>query len=186
MNIENQDIEQMRKAWIEMGKALGMQPAPFNDPGEMGSKKTALDRLRNRYRVFWIASLLLSFGTFMFFSSRSIMDGRLYLWLGIAYAVYFLTAFCMDFWLYNGLGTINPLKMGVTEVAWKSAFYRKRHLQFMVVLIPMAIALIAFTGYVFSSEMYFLNGLATGVILGLIIGIIQLRRFMTEYRNLSE
>ena len=76
--------------------------------------------------------------------------------------------------------------MSVSEVAYNAMFYRKRHLQFMAVLIPMAVALLGFTGYVFSSEIYFPYGMIVGAVCGLIIGIIQFRKFMAEYRKLSE
>lgn len=186
MNPQNFDIEQMRKAWTEMGKALGMQAATDNNPENLNRKKTALDRLRDRYRVFWTICLLMAFGSFMVFSGRMFAGDHIYLWLGTAYAVYFLTAFCMDLWLWNGIGTIDPLTMGVAEIARKSMFYRKRHLQFMTVLIPMAIALLGFTGYVFSAETFFLSGMGMGIVCGAAIGIMQFRRFMAEYRNLSD
>ncbi|MCM1141828.1 MAG: hypothetical protein NC453_24925 [Muribaculum sp.] len=186
MNTENIDLQQMKKAWLEMGEALGMQPSPTDNPENFNKMKTALDRLRDKYRVFWTASLLLAFGTFMIFSNSQIIESPLNLWLGVAYAVYFLTVFCMDYWLWRGIGTINPLRMSVSEVAYNAMFYRKRHLQFMAVLIPMAVALLGFTGYVFSSEIYFPYGMIVGAVCGLIIGIIQFRKFMAEYRKLSE
>lgn len=175
----------MRKAWIAMGKALGEQPSSDNNPDDLNKKKTALDRLRDRYCVFWIASLLLAFGTFMIFSRGQIVDSSLNLWLGVAYAVYFLTVSGMDFWLWRGLDSINPLSMTVSEISEKALYYRKCHLRFMAVLIPMAILLLGFTGYVFSSEIYTLYGMIFGAIAGLIIGILQFRKFMIAYRNLS-
>lgn len=186
MSTQNFDIEQMKQAWVEMGKALGMQQAIDNNPKDYDKKKTALDRLRGRYRIFWIFSLIMAFVGFLIFSGGTFVMNRLNLWLGIAYAIYFLTVSSMDYWLGKGLATIDPLRMSVSEIAGKSMFYRKRHLQFMIILIPMAISLICFTGYVFSSEMYFLNGMIAGAILGLIIGTIQFRRFMGEYRKLAD
>lgn len=186
MNSENFDIEQMRKAWAEMGKALGMQAIPENNPQILNKKKTSLDRLRDRYQAFWIIGLLMAFAGFFMFSVGGIVaDDRLKLWLGIAYAVYFLTAAGLDFWLWKGIATIDPLQMSVAEIAGSSMLYRKRHLQFMAVLIPMAIALLGFTAYVFSFEKFFVSGMSFGIICGGIVGIFQFRKFMNEYRNLS-
>lgn len=184
MNNENFDIEQMRKAWLEMGKVLGT--IPERNPVNLDKKRTTLDKLRERYMTFWIISLVMVFAGFLIFSRGIFVVSGLNLWLGVAYSVYFLTASGMDFWLWNGLGSIDPLRMSISEIADKSMFYRKRHLQFMAILIPMAIALVGFTGYVYSSEIYFLNGMIFGCIIGLIIGIIQFRRFMAEYRKLSD
>lgn len=186
MNEDNIDIEQMRKAWTEMGKALGMQTIPSGYHNNLNKKKTALDRLRDRYNAFWIISLIMAVGSFFIFSRGIFVVNNLNLWLGISFTVYFLTASCMDFWLWKGIGAIDPLRMNISEISEKSMYYRKKHLQFMAILIPMAIALLCFTGYVFSSEIYFLNGMIVGVVIGAIVGSLQFRRFMAEYRNLSD
>lgn len=186
MNRENIDVEQMRKLWLAMGESLGVQSSPHCNSVNFYKKKTSLDRLRDKYRVFWIVSLLMIFVSFMIYSRGLIVESPLNFWLGVAYAVYFLTAFCMDYWLWRGIGSINPLRMSVSEVADKAMFYRKRHLQFVAVLIPMVVALLTFTGYVFYSEVYFLYAMISGAICGLIIGTFQFRRFMAEYRRLSE
>lgn len=183
MNSENIDIERMRKAWLAMGESLGMQPSP--DPDNLNNRKTALDRLRDKYRVFWTVAIVMTFGSFMMFQG-ALGESEYSFWLRVAFALYFLTAFCMDHWLWRGIGTIHPLRMGVAQVVAKAMYYRKRHLQFMAILIPAAVALLCVTGYAFSSQTYFLNGMVVGALCGLIIGIIQFRRFMAEYRNLSE
>lgn len=185
MTHENVNLDELKRAWLAMGETLGMN-RPENDPKNLDEMKTALDRLRQKYRVFWITSLGMVFVSFMVFSRGMLIDSEWNVWLGVAYSVYFLTAFSMDQWLYSGIGTIDPLRQSVSEVAAKAMFYRKRHLQFIVVLIPMAVALIAFTGYVFSDETYFISGMITGALLGIILGIFQFRRFMAYYRQLSE
>lgn len=184
MNTENIDIERMRKAWLAMGEALGMQPSADSDPDNLNKRKTALDRLRHKYRVFWTVAIFMIFGSFMMFHG-SPGESQYSSWLRVAFALYFLTVFCMDHWLWRGICTIDPLRMGVAEVVAKAMHYRKMHLQFMAVLIPAAMALLGATGYVFSSQIYFLSGMVVGAFCGFIIGIIQFRRFMAEYRSLS-
>lgn len=186
MNTENCDIEEIRKAWIAMGNSLGMSSPAGGNPEDLNKKKTALDRLRDRYRVFWTVSLVMAFVWFMIFSRGMIVESDLNFWLGVAYAAYFLICFAMDYWLYCGIGSIDPLRMTVSQVVDKSVYYKKWHLKFVAVLIPVAIFLLGFTGYVFSADKYMLEGMAVGAICGLIIGIMQFRRFMEEYRKLSE
>lgn len=186
MNKDNIDIEEMRKAWYEMGRALGIQTLPDSHSQDLARRKTALDRLRDRYLSFWVISLVMTVLGFLIFSRGVFVTNPLNFWLGVAYAGYFLIVSSMDFWLWKGLGQIDPLRLSVTETSAKSLFYRKRHLQFMAVLIPMAATLLCFTGYVFSSEMFFINGMIAGAIIGLIIGTVQLRRFMSGYRKLTD
>lgn len=186
MNTDNQDITQMRKAWHAMGESLRAQSSPYSDPEDLGNRKTALDRLRDRYRHFWIVALVMSLCSLIVFSRGRLVDECIGLWLGIVYSAYFLTVFFMDHWLWRGIRTIDPLKMGVSEVAEKAMFYRKRHLQFVAFLIPVGAVLLGFTAYAFSSEIYFLSGMIAGGVCGLIVGIVQFRRFMAEYRKLSD
>lgn len=186
MKDENGNLGELRKIWVEMGEKLGMQSIPDNDPGKLDRQQTALDKIRRKYRVFWIVALLMIFNVFLIFSGGIFGDNPLNFYFAVAYALYFLTAFIMDHWLWVGLGTIDPLRMGVAQVAEKSMFYRKRHLQFMAILIPMAIVLLGFTGYVYSTNIYFLNGIICGAIFGAVIGIIQFRWMMQRYRELSE
>ncbi len=186
MTPENVNLDQIRKAWLAMDESLGLKPTPDSNPENLQNKKTALDRLRDKYRVFRTISLLMTFLSFMIFSRAMNIDNPFNLYLGVAYAVYFLTCFFMDQWLWTGIGTIDPIRMGVSQVAEKAAHYKKKHLLFITILIPMAIALLGFTGYVFSADKYFLIGMASGAVIGAIIGTFQFRRFMAEYRDLIE
>ena len=185
MTSEELKIEELKKTWISMGEILGMNH-PENSVESLNDKKTALDRLRTRYKSFQVVSIIMIVASFMILSGALIEDSNLKFFLGISYLVYFLTGFSMDYWLWKGLGTINPVTMNVSQVARKSMFYRKRHLQFITILMPMAIAIIGFTGYIFSENEYFIKGIIAGVIFGLIIGSFQLYRFMAEYRKLME
>lgn len=185
MTPEELKIEELKKTWLSMGEILGMNH-PENSVESLNGKKTALDRLRNRYKSFQLVSIIMIVSSFMILSGALIEDSNLKFYLGISYLVYFLTGFTMDYWLWKGLGTINPVTMKVSQVIRKSMFYRKRHLQFIAVLMPMAIALIGFTGYIFSENEYFIKGIIAGVIFGLIVGSFQLHRFMSEYRKLME
>ncbi len=185
MTPEELKIDELKKAWLSMGEILGMNH-PESNLESLSSKKTALDHLRAHYKKFWILSAFMMVSTFMIFIVRPIEDNHLMFYLGLSYLVYFLTAFIMDQWLWRGIGTIDPVTMSVSQVVGKSIFYRKRHLQFIAVLLPMAIALIGFTVFIFSENEYFLKGIIAGAVVGIIIGSIQLRRFMAEYRKLME
>lgn len=186
MTNQTENLEDVKKAWIAMGKSFGMQ-IPEYDHVSLDNKKTALERLRNSYMRFFIAAAIFTVTSLFVFSRfQDILDNNNVEYLGFAYSAYFFIAFLMDFWIWNGIGTINPLTMSVSEVTEKSLFYRKRHLQFVAVLLPLAVSLMCFTGYVFSADKYFLMGIIFGAVLGLILGTIQLRRFMRNYRILSE
>lgn len=183
MTNQNENLDEVKKAWIAMGNSLGMR-IPEYSIDNLNDKKTALDRLRNSYKRFFIAAAIFTFTSFLIFYRFSKIDGQDVIYIGIAYSAYFFTVFLMDFWMWKGIGTINPLTMSVSEVTRKSLFYRKRHLQFVAVLLPIAISIMCVTGYIFSYEKYFLVGIIAGAIVGFALGVTQLLRFLDDYRTL--
>ncbi len=185
MTHEYFQFDELRKTWISMGECLGM-PAPDNDPEDLNKKKTALDRLRTSYGRFRTLALLFAVTSLLIFSNRHLVDTDMGLYLGIAYAVYFLINATMDWWLWRGVGTIDPLTMGAAQVSEKALFYRKRHLQMIAFVAPLAILILGLTAYVFRAEKYLLLGMVAGFVCGLTIGLHHLRKFMENYKRLAE
>ncbi len=91
----------------------------------------------------------------------------------------------MDWWLYYGIGSIDCVRMSVREVSEKAMFYRKRHLQFVMILIPFALILFGWLAYVNSGDIYLLAGMAAGAFFGLAIGLYHLSQFLRDYKTLN-
>lgn len=91
----------------------------------------------------------------------------------------------MDDWLCRGIQRIDCATMPVAEVARLSIHYRKRHLQFMCILIPMVIMWIGGVVWIGFGDIYFLAGVILGALTGLALGLMQFHRFMDDYRRLS-
>lgn len=107
------------------------------------------------------------------------------IWITLAFIVYFLTCGIMDTWLYRGLDTIDCLHMSVSEVIEKARYYRKKHLQFVVILIPMAIALLCGLAWFTGWEEHILLGMLIGGSIGFAIGLQQLFAFLRDYKNIA-
>lgn len=99
--------------------------------------------------------------------------------------IYFITVSIMDCWLARGLSSINIMEGTVSEVCHRAFFYRKRHFQFIAVLIPMCLIILGLLAWLFSDNIYILNGMVSGAIIGFVVAIIALRRFMKEYKDLT-
>lgn len=155
-------------------------------------RSTALQNLAKRYRIFSICSAVaIIFIPFVFMQIPA--NSSVSWTLGIFTGIYFLTASVMDSWLASGVSTIDCSLMSVSEVISRAMFYRKRHLQFMMVLIPMAMILIGGLVYITLNDLsvigeadrkYFLFGIICGFLAGLAIGIGQFLQFMRSYRAL--
>ena len=158
-------------------------------PGD-GKRRTALERLAAQYQRFSRLALVLAMTMPMWVwgAVRGLENVPLWgkvalLWYGILYC---LTAAAMDGWLYRGIRRIDVAEMPVAEVCRMAYFYRKRHLQFVAVLVPMAAVFVGAFVWMVSDSVYTLYGVATGAVIGLALGLRALRNFMHEYRQLGE
>ncbi len=180
------NIEDMKLAWRDTTRSLEADNSADRMINEFknGNPRTSLDRLRDRYRRFATAALCMM-PVLSVFMNRRIFPEEGGVWLSVAFAVYFLIAAMMDWWLYKGVGSIDPLTMPVSEVISRAMYYRKKHLTFVVILIPMAIAIIIAMARILDSDPYLILGMAVGGAIGLAIGSLALKRFLDDYRNIS-
>lgn len=179
--------EDMKSAWRDTTRGLGAS-SPSDEIVEkirIGKQSTTLDRLGARYFRFVMLGVAC---TLLSFSFMLIPDLHTYnpIWLTLAFAVYFLTCAIMDYWLYRGVGSIDCLRMPVSEVIAKARYYRKRHLQFIICLLPMAAAVVLLLAFYYSFEREIVLGMLIGGAIGVCIGLYQLRQFMLDYRSLTD
>lgn len=152
-----------------------------------GKRRTALQALAAGYKRFSYISLcsILLCAPLM---QPHIMPYAPMKWpIVILFVVYMLVASMMDNWLYKGISAIDIAEMPVAEVARLAAFYRKRHIQFIFVLIPFALAFLCGMCWysVWSGFLSSLAGIAVGATVGLFIGLRELRKFMADYRDIT-
>lgn len=180
------NTEDMKTAWRDTAHSLKSGTSPERIVNDFRNKnpRTSLDRLRERYRRFAIAGMTACPTSCIFLNSRLFPDGDNLL-LTVVFATYFLIASAMDWWLYLGIGRIDPLTMSVSEVITRAIYYRKKHLQFIIVLIPLAVIILGFLAYSCGGDIYFLTGMLLGGLAGLAIGLRALREFMRDYKNIA-
>lgn len=150
-----------------------------------GRRRTALQRLAERYKRFSRLGLLMCLWSVCYMFA-DVFPARFRLGLCLFMLIYFGTVSCMDHWLYQGVRSIDCVTMTVREVVDKALFYRKRHLQFVAILILPAAAFIAMLAYAMSYNNYAIGGVVIGGVTGLIVGSRQLMNFMADYRTLRE
>lgn len=186
MNSLNFDIEQMRKAWLEMGKALGMETPP-NDPDNMNKKNTDLDRLRMRYmkgRDFSILGAII-FPIF-FFIMPSLAD-EYKISVAVTFIIVMLAnAFVLN-WFQRGIGSINPLTMPITQVSSMAKYFKKCHIRYLLLGFFVAIPWIVYFLYALRSSGFGgIDGIVFGAIIGGICGLYGVWKYMKDYRDLSK
>ena len=145
------------------------------------NRATTLDRLAQRYKQFWAWEIAGAVGLLPMIWLIIFTPLTCVLWLG-----YFAMAFAMDHRLYQRICSINVQQMAVREVIHIVLECRKFHIICIMVLVPWAICLFSLLAYTNCENRYFLVGMACGGIVGLGIGIIKLRQFLADYRDLTK
>ncbi|MDE5849769.1 MAG: hypothetical protein K2H38_06485 [Muribaculaceae bacterium] len=181
MNSQNFDVEQMRKIWLEMGNALGMEMPP-KDPDNLNKMRTSLDRIRDRYRLGcdWSIVGAIVFAAFFFFMPSLKDEYRIP--LAITYVMVMLANAYALYWLWRGTGKINPLTMSITRVSSMAKYYKKCHLLYIMIGFPVAALWIVFFMYATDRS----ESIIIGSIMGGIFGLYGLRQYLNDYRNLSK
>lgn len=176
--------EELEKAWLVLSDRIDrLEKNELDRDRVFGMKrKTALENLASRYRRFSTIAFILILPGMMSFLNP-VFHADMKWWVAGFFAVYMALAGCMDYWLYKGVSAIDVTSMPVMEVYGRCRFYRRRHHQFMLVLIPLACAFIALTCYVFRFDDYFIAGVIAGGVVGLILGTVQYFRFMSDYKD---
>lgn len=177
--------EKIKKNWQEA--RFYYESTDRIDCAAMLRRTTALQRLAKRYNRFSnLAMVCILWCPFFAFSKTIEVEHE---WLRISLAIYsalyFMVCSLMDRWLYLGIKKIDCSTMTVGEVLKLTLFYRKRHLQFMVILLPLAFIFIGGMVWLGTKDPYFVGGIFIGIVAGLAIGIRQFMEFMSDYRDIK-
>ncbi|MDE5585216.1 MAG: hypothetical protein K2I92_02610 [Muribaculaceae bacterium] len=178
-------MDNLRKDWQDANVSLSREHNAY-DSIINGKRRTALENLAERYRRFSNIALVLILMSFTWIFNPSMFpDNRsIGIAVGVSFAVYALIASIMDRWLYQGIRSIDVVSMSVSEVIRKALFYRKRHLQFIAILLPIVLAIIGVMAWSMDN-LYFRLGIVVGFIAGTAIGLRQLFAFLADYRTIT-
>ncbi|MDE6547885.1 MAG: hypothetical protein K2L22_02710 [Muribaculaceae bacterium] len=178
-------MDNLRKDWQDANIAIRRESDSYAAIIN-GKRKTALQNLADRYKRFSILGVCLIMLSLSYCFNPNIFPGELK-WriiISVAFALYALTASVMDCWLYNGIRSIDVVTMPVAEVIRKAMFYKKRHMQFIAVLLPFVLAIIGVIAWK-GDNIYFRLGIIVGFISGTAIGVFQLMNFLADYRAIT-
>lgn len=178
--------EEIRKTWREAARKM-FRPTPEEFEEMYKTRKmTALEKLAERYlRFSRFAFIMVPVSLLWMFGHLQVDYPAMRYVIGGIMMIYFTVCAFLDRWLSRGISSIDCYEMTVSEVIHKALYYKKRHLQMIVFLLPFAILIIGLLVYALKSDVYNLYGIAGGAVLGFILGCLQLRKFMKEYNFIS-
>ena len=176
MNLEN-----LQNDWRSAGRAMRL---PDNNNDFDNRRRTSLQRLADRYGRFAILAFM--FGWAMpleLWNLNRHGEFNFPIWFLIIFVAYFLTASIMDFWLHRGVKSIDVDTMSVETVLSKTMYYKKRHMQFMMVLLPFALVSVLILAILQRGDTPVIIGMGCGFLFGTLFAVYIFRQFMADYRR---
>ncbi|MDE6078041.1 MAG: hypothetical protein K2G29_09940 [Muribaculaceae bacterium] len=177
--------EEIKETWNEAARRLYR---PTQDEFEVRyrrNKETALERLALKYKRFSRFALVMMVMCSLYLIPNQLFPSGLRIWVALGFALYLGTCSCMDYWLYKGVSSIDCYTMTVSEVVSKAMYYRRKHLQFIAILLPWIFCMIWMLIYATGFDRYFMYGILTGAFVGGAIGYRKYLEFMAEYKKID-
>lgn len=176
--------DDIKKTWQSTRVNIASSNASLDNIME-GKRKTALESLARRYR--WFSNIAILFAGVIplnLLNFNLFPDSKLRIVTVIWFCCFFMISSVMDRWLYNGIKQIDIVTMSVSEVIVKAIYYRKWHIRFIIILLPLALVCLGLMAFMIN-DVYVRLGMLCGFILGVSIGVRHLMNFLADYKALT-
>lgn len=182
------DNDRIKQIWDQTDSRLTeleRQTADLARQSRETRRRTALERLIERYRRFSIVGILLAV-MIMMQTISGFYQGPYGIAAGVTGVLLGCICSIMDRWLWAKLKAIDITRMGVAEVSARAILCRRRHLQFICFSVPMLFLMIAFILLSKDVNIYMIYGIISGALVGFVLGLRELACFLSDYRTLSQ
>lgn len=185
----NDNIKEIKEMWEEINKRLArLEEATLNEGRRVSENniRSAQQNLETTYKRFSVTSFISAvLFPIVFGAPISIFDYPSHIYqvtVALSMCAYFLTAAIMDLYLFHKVRGMDLAEMPVTTIRQTAIRLKKKHHIFMMILIPMAIAMLVLMAYPIIEETWL--GLIIGGVLGLAIGLRFYFKIMSDYKKL--
>ena len=185
-NIE--DIDDMKTMWVELNKRL----TQLEDTNKKLCRdiknsryKSSIDNLISRYRKFIIIALVSAIIFPIFIYSNPLVVDKYRNITAIYWLVFFLMEMSFDVYLMQRLRSINIYESSINQIAQITCKTWRIHKYMIAIGLPIALGACCLFALALDANYFTILGMIVGGILGVCIGIGQLIKFKTEYKNLQ-
>jgi hypothetical protein len=173
----NMNIDELKNEWQSLNTVSKESNDSMVKDVVKGKITSAREHLMKQYKTMF--SVFAPIACAVLFANFNLFP----LYIIVATTIYLVIAGIMDLYMYKGIKGLDLSTEGVTQIATKAKFYRRRHHQFQLILIPMLVILVVLF---FSCATGWLRvGMAVGLIVGLAAGIPTYIGIMRDYKQLS-
>ena len=182
------DTRELKDLWKQMNErlwALEQENKRMAFNIQRSNYKSAREKLITKYkRMIVIEIIILVVMSFRLFDSM--VDERLRIPTLIYWIVFFLIEISIDIYLMQKTKEIDIYKDSIHEIAQKARRNWKIHKAAIFIGLPLAIGFIILYALSLHANIYIVYGIFAGAVLGLILGVSILRKFIKDYRDLQD
>lgn len=181
-------IDEMKEMWQELTARVGVLEEENKRLSRIvrnSSYKSTQEKLINKYLKFIFVEcvMIIWMSIFLIFNPQVVEKYRL---ITIIYwGIFFLFEIILDTYLMMRVKAINVYNSNVSEMAIQAAKTWKIHKIGIIIGMPLAIGAVILFGFALDANQFTIAGMIVGGVVGLIIGIRQLMKFLQYYRILQ-
>lgn len=186
INRKNMDINDYKKLWQESelrNEKLAEENREIINRIRDGKLMSSVDKLATSYKRFMLlgCALILLMMSLVTMRQRGMLTSVvLPMIFGYSLAI---IGIVVDGYLYNKLKNMNVGVMSVKDISREARRCRRIHLLSQCFLLPLAIGYAISFGLV-STSPYFVYGIITGAVIGVVIGFTKWLDMMRSYRSI--
>lgn len=183
-----ENIDDMKAMWIELNNRLSVLEEDNRRMAKdvMRNKyKTVQEKLISKYQMFiFIACVMLAF-TILFIGFTPSAVEKYRIPVMIYWCIFFLFEGCIDMYLMFRLKEIDIYNSTVKEIATRAAANWRIHKIAILIGLPLALGALVLYALLLDANIVMIIGMIAGGVIGLLIGMRQLLKFMKYYHLLQ-
>lgn len=184
---EINDMENMKAMWNDLNQRMASLEAENRLLARKvmtSGYKTARERLIRKYTAFFFLSFLMIFYAIPFIAMNPLTVEKYRVTTTVYWCVFFAIEAAMDFYLMTRVKKIDVYNSGVSEITRQASKNWKIHKIFIAIGFPLAIGAVTLMVLALGGSRYVVYGMMGGGFVGLLIGLLQLRKIHGYYRML--
>ena len=150
-----------------------------------GKHKTAQEKLIRKYRGFIIVEAVMIIAVTLFITNNPFVNEKYRLLTLLYWVGFFLLEVIVDFYLMMKVSNMNLHTATVTQISNYAKQCWKIHKIFIIIGLPLAIGAIILFALLMDADKFVIAGMICGGVIGVLIGLNQLREFIRCYKVLQ-
>ena len=183
-----ENLDDMKTMWLELNqrvKTLEEENRRLAHEAISNNLKTAQELLVRKYSRFIFVSLVMLIYIYLFVMFNQFVVEKFRIPTLIYWSLFFLFEAGIDCYLMLKVKEIDVFNSSITEISRQAKRNWKIHKIAICIGFPLAIGACILFGLLLNADKFVILGMITGGIVGLLIGIRQLMKFLKYYKQLQ-